>query len=92
MRAAGEAGYESETIWKGHRVTLTDGDAPCEHREPDGSSAVVVMHHHDGDSQHYCPTGIIYCYRCFASGDEPGEPACTLWGKPATAATETPWA
>ena len=48
---------------------------PC----PSEEHEVVVMHHTDEDGRHYCPTGFIYCARCFAIGKEPEPFGCTRW-------------
>ena len=63
-------------IWKGKPVYLTyngRGDSafhPCDHE-------VVVMHHYGDKGEHYCPTGIIWCPKCGAMGDEPEPFECS---------------
>lgn len=70
--------------WKGYIVTMThEDDFPMRVCSEDGHQ-IGVMHHTaeaSGKEVHYCPTGILYCYKCSACGDEPGEPECTRMGE-----------
>jgi len=48
---------------------------------------IDVMHHDalkdtdnlSGRWMHYCPTGFLYCWKCFATGTEPEPYSCTRW-------------
>lgn len=40
---------------------------------------IMVMHHTDDKSKHFCPTGFIYCPLCWIIGDEVEPYECTRW-------------
>ena len=65
--------------WKGQLLEFEEDDlfTPCK----DGEHNVGVMHHYGEDGKHYCPTQLLYCYRCFVMAEEPEPYVCHLWGE-----------
>lgn len=60
--------------FRGTYITLTNCDnGTCPH------GSIAVMHHHDAEGNHYCPTGFVICEDCGGIGSEPEPYECTLW-------------
>lgn len=65
---------ESTAVWQGVEVKVRADEQCVGHK-------LEVIHHEDGQSRHYCPTGFLWCPFCAGVAHEPGLPACTRWGE-----------
>lgn len=57
--------------WRDVLVSLDVTRVPLDECCPPGCHDIEVLHHLGENGEHYCPTEMIWCYRCGAVGDEP---------------------